>query len=365
MALPSGSWADEEVTLILKQLSEAPGPSGRESAVREVLLAEIREHVHSCRVDSMGNLIALKKGTGAQAPSPRVVMLSAHMDEVGLMVVHIDKDGLLAFKKIGGIDDRVLLSKRVLVGENRIPGVIGCKPVHLLSKSEREKVVSADDMAIDIGATSREAAEKLVKLGDYAVFDTQYELLSDGRVAKGKAFDDRAGCVVVAELLKGGPYPFDLYGVFTVQEEVGLRGARVAAYALEPDLAIALEGTVCDDSPKKRDVSPTTQMGKGPAISIMDRSVVADRRLVKLLATAAAELGIPYQYKQPGVGGTDSGAIHLAKEGVPTGVVSVPARYIHSPVCLLSLEDLDNTIQLMQAALDKLADLDLGGGVVS
>ena len=350
--------------MILKQLSDAPGPSGHEGAVRQAIIDAVKEHVDSYRVDTIGNLITLKRGTGPSPGGPGKVMLSAHMDEVALMIVHIGKDGLLRFHKVGGIDDRVLLSKRVWIGENRVPGVIGAKPIHLLSGSERQKVTSVDEMALDIGATSSEAAGKLVKLGDYAVFDTEYEVLCDGRVAKGKAFDDRAGCAVLAELLKGNAYPFDLYGVFTVQEEVGLRGARVAAYAVEPDVAIAFEGTVCDDSPKKRDVSPTTEMGKGPAISIMDRSVVADKRLVRLLTGTAQEQGIPYQFKQPGVGSTDSGAIHLAKEGVPTGVVSVPSRYIHSPVCMLSLDDLENTIKLMRAALPKLAELELRGGEI-
>ena len=207
-------------------------------------------------------------------------------------------------------------------------------------------------MAIDIGAKSQEEAEKAVKIGDYAIFATDFcQLTEDGlRTVKGKAFDDRAGCAVLIEVLKER-YPFDLYPVFTVQEEVGLRGARVAAYAVEPDVAFVLEGTICDDMPKKKDVSPTTQMGAGPAISIMDRSFIADRGLVKLLVETAEELDIPYQFKQPGIGGTDAGAIHLAKEGIPSATVSVPCRYIHSPVCLLSLEDLENTVRLMKAAL--------------
>jgi len=346
--------------LILKQLSEAAGPSGREDAVRQVIIDAIQDYVDSHRVDALGNLIALKKGTGGVAEGrPRRVMVSAHMDEVALMIAQIGKDGLLHFLKVGGIDDRVLLAKPVLVGEKRVPGVIGAKPVHLLKPAEREQVTPSDDLTIDIGVTTKDAATKLVKLGDYAVFDTAYQALPQSRVVKGKAFDDRAGCAVLAELVKGGPYPYDLYAAFTVQEEVGLRGARVAGYALEPDVAISLEGTVCDDSPKKRDVSPTTSMGGGPAITIMDRSVIADRRLVKLLVDAAEAEGIPYQFKQPGMGGTDAGAIHRAREGVPSTVVSVPARYIHSPVCMLSLDDLENTIKLMLAALDRLADFEL------
>jgi putative aminopeptidase FrvX len=338
--------------LILKQLSEAFGVAGCEDEVREIIIEAVRNYVDEYRVDNIGNLITLKKGTG----EPRLkVMLAAHMDEVGLMITHIEKDGNLRFRPVGGIDDRILLSKVVLIGKARLPGVIGVKPTHLLKEEERKQVVKVDQMAIDIGVKSREEAERIVRIGDYAVFDTEFcPLTEDGlRTVKGKAFDDRAGCAVLIEVLKDR-YPFDLYSVFTVQEEVGLRGARVAAYAIEPDVAFALEGTICDDMPKKKDVSPTTRIGAGPAITIMDRSFIADSRLVELLVETAEELGIPYQIKQPGVGGTDAGAIHLVKEGVPSATVSVPCRYIHSPACLLSLEDLENTVRLMKAALGKL-----------
>ncbi len=346
--------------MILQQLANASGPSGREEAVRQVVIEAIRDHVDSYQVDGLGNCIALKRGAAPAADGrSRRVMVSAHMDEVALMIVQITGEGLLRFRKIGGIDDRVLPSKRVLVGEKRVPGVIGCKPLHLLHDAEFGQVAASDDLYIDIGASSAAAAERLVQRGDYAVFDTPYEPWPQARLVKGKAFDDRAGCAVLVELLRGDPYPFDLYGVFTVQEEVGLRGARVAAYAVDPDAAIALEGTICDDMPKKKDISSTTVLGQGPSITIMDRSMIADRRLVQLLIDTAQAEGIPYQFKQPLMGSTDSGTIHLAREGVPTTVVSIPSRYIHSPVTLLSLDDLENTVKLMRAALIKLADLEL------
>jgi putative aminopeptidase FrvX len=340
--------------LILKELSEAFGVSGCEDEVRRLIIEAIKHDVDEVRVDSIGNLIALKRGTGE---SELKVMIAAHMDEIGLMITHIEEEtGAIRFRPVGGIDDRILLSKVVLIGKDRVPGVIGVKPVHLLKEEERRKVVKVDQMAIDIGVKSQEEAKKVVKIGDYAIFATDFcQLTEDGlRTVKGKAFDDRAGCAVLIEVLRER-YPFDLYPVFTVQEEVGLRGARVAAYAIEPDVAFVLEGTICDDTPKKKDVSPITELGAGPAITIMDRSFIADRRLVKLLVEMAEELGIPYQFKQPGMGGTDAGAIHLVKEGVPSATLSVPCRYIHSPVCMLSLEDLENTVKLLKAALGKLA----------
>lgn len=336
--------------MILQQLSDAMGVSGNEDAVRKIIADAVCSHVDELRSDTIGNLFAVKKARRARRPFK--VMVAAHMDEVGLMIVGHDGSGGLRFRPVGGIDDRVLPGKVVLVGPDRIPGVIGAKPVHLLKGDEGRQVVKMDSMLIDIGASSREEAEKLVKPGQVAVFDTRYQKI--GRTATGKAFDDRAGCAVLVELLRGVRFPFDLYGVFTVQEEIGLRGARVAASAVEPDCAFVLEGTVCDDLPKDRDTSPTTELGKGPAITLMDRSVLADRRLVDHLVATADKLGIPYQFKQPGVGGTDAGAIARTKTGVPSVPVAVPCRYIHSPIARLSLDDLDNTVRLMRASLERL-----------
>jgi endoglucanase len=246
----------------------------------------------------------------------------------------------------------VLPAKVVRIGKNKIPGLICITPVHLTSPAERKQVISHDKMVIDIGASSKAEAEKLVKQGDYATFDTSFEDLGD--VVTGKAFDDRAGCAILLALIDHGPYPFDFYPVFTTMEEVGLRGARVAGFSVMPDAAFVVEGTICDDSPKDRDLSPTTELGKGAALSVMDRSVVADPRLVKLVLDTARAERIPYQFKQPGKGGTDAGAIHLAKTGVPTVPVCVPSRYIHSPASVLSKADFENTVKLMTATLQRL-----------
>ncbi len=340
--------------MLLEQLSNARGVSGNEAPVRDLLIEAIKAHVSEYRVDHIGNLIAHKKARSARKSAPKV-MLAAHMDEVGLIIVHHESNGHLRFRVVGSIDPRVLLSKVVLIGKDKIPGVIGVKPIHLLKKKERDQVIDVEAMTIDIGAKSKEDAQGAVKIGDYAAFATEFGAVGDGLV-KGKALDDRTGCAALVEILKRD-YPFDLYGVFTVQEEVGLRGARVAAYAIEPDVAFVLESTVCDDSPKKKDVSPTTRLGDGPAITLADRSFISDRRLVHLLVETAKENRIPFQFKQPMIGGTDAGRIHLTKEGVPSAAVAVPTRYIHSPVSLLSLHDYQNMVALMTKTLPKLTKL--------
>jgi putative aminopeptidase FrvX len=327
---------------------ESPAP------VREILLEAIRGKVDEARIDSLGNLFAVKR-SALPGARPARVMVAAHMDEVGLMIVHIESSGFLRFRPVGGIDPRVLLSKQILIGEKAVPGVIGQKAVHLLKPADRSHVVSVEQMFIDIGAKDRAEAESLVKLGDCAVFATRFASL--GETAKGKALDDRAGCAALAELLSDAAYPSEVVGVFTVQEEVGLRGAQVAAYAVEPDFALVLEGTVCDDSPNKADVSPTTRLGAGPAISFADRSAIADRRLVDLVVATAKSIGCPYQFKQPLVGGTDAGRIHLSRGGVPTVVLAVPCRYLHSPVSLLSLSDFENTIKLARATLARIDEV--------
>ncbi len=341
--------------MLLEQLSNAFGPSGHEDEVRRLLARALRDRVDDLQVDALGNLIAFKRGTG---PEPRLkVMVDAHTDEVGLMITRIEKDGTLGFRALGGMDDRLLMAKRVIVGRDRLSGVILAPPIHLTKPEQRKQVIKREQLVIDIGATSREQAREMVGIGDYAVFATRFDLLTDDgwRVVKGKAFDDRAGCAAAAALAEES-YAVDLYLSFSAQEEVGLRGAGVAAFRIQPDLAFALEGTICDDAPKKKDVSPTTEMGKGPAITLMDRTFIADRRLVRLLMDTAQAQDLPYQFKQPGVGGTDAGAIHRSRTGVPSVTVAVPCRYIHAPVGLLSLQDFDNLVALMKATLHALPE---------
>jgi endoglucanase len=285
-------------------------------------------------------------------------MLSAHMDEVGFMITEVNKNGTLSFRA-PSIDARMLLAKRVVIGESRVAGVIGAPVPHLQKGDAASRVVDADDLFIDIGATDEKAASGKVKVGDFATFATTFTPLSDDPAwptARGKAFDDRAGCAALVALLKGGRYPVDLYGVFTVQEEVGLRGARVAAYRVDPQAAFALEGTICDDLPRPgdEDSTPVTRLGDGPAITLMDRSLIAHPGIVRLLQETAEAEGIRVQYKAPGLGGTDSGAIHLTRAGIPATAVAVPCRYIHGPAAILNLNDLAATVRLMDATLRRI-----------
>jgi putative aminopeptidase FrvX len=339
----------KEMTELLQELSEAVGVSGREEAVREIIYAAVKPHVDEIHVDALGNMITIKQGRGEDRLK---VMVAAHMDEIGLMITGYNGSGGLTFQPVGGILDAALAGKRVQVGPDLVPGVIGIKPIHLTKGNEAREVVKQDALFIDVGASSKEGAEGIAKIGDVASFLTPFCDL--GPTLMGKAFDDRAGCAALIELARGEPFSFDLYAVFTVQEEVGLRGARVAAYAVEPDAAVVLDCTPANDMPKKEDVSPNTVLGEGPAIYIMSGRIFSDRRLIELFTKAGDEGGIPYQLRQPGSGGTDAGSIQLARAGVPVVSVSVPGRYIHSPAAIIHRQDFENTPRLVRAALSRL-----------
>ena len=334
--------------MLLKELSELNGVSSRETPVRHYIRDRIAGKVDSISTDRLGNLIA-HKGQAKKGPK---IMLSAHMDEVGLMVVGIDASGLLKIKPVGGIDERILLSKRVVVGPKQIPGVIGAKPIHLQEKEERENPLKISALFVDVGATDRNDAEKDVKVGDLIAFDVQAEAFGDG-LFKGKALDNRAGCAVLLHLIEN-QYDLPLAFAFTVQEEVGLRGATVTAYDLNPDLALVVETTSAGDvSPLEKRQAPTS-LGQGPAISFMDQSIIVNPALVDELVTTANEAGLAYQFRQTTGGGTEAGVINQARTGVPTAVISIPCRYIHSPVGVLNLDDFTQTIKLIDAVLRKI-----------
>jgi endoglucanase len=327
--------------VLLTRLSEAAGIPGQEGEVRGLIRSEVGEFADEIRVDPIGNLIVLKRGRRGG----RSVMVAAHMDEVGLMVVGFDSSGLLHFKTAGGVDPRVLVSKTVLVGRNKYPGVIGSKPVHLQKKDEMERTLEVNSLFIDIGAKDKDDAKKMVNIGEQAVFATKCEPIGEGFI-KGKGFDDRAGCAVLVEALRTR-YDFDLWAVFTAQEETGVRGAGVAAHTIRPDLALVLDGTTAHDLPKTPEHARSSIPGLGPVIVHRDKSVVADRRIVSRLVEVAEASGIPYQFKRSITGGTDAGKIHQTGEGIPTGVLSIPCRFIHSPVSVMSTKDFANHAALV------------------
>lgn len=337
---------------LLRELSNAVAVSGDESAVRKIVLEAIQGHADEVKVDALGNVLAVKHARNGGSRDR--VLVAAHMDEVGLMITDIESDGALRFETVGSIADTVLLGKTVLVGAKRLPGLIGAAPVHLLSDERRGSIIKANQMRIELGVTSGEAAKKLVKVGDRATFAT--ELAEVGPSLRGKALDNRLGCATLIELLRGPAYGFELHAAFTVQEEVGLRGARVAGHAADPACAFVLDCTPAHDLPhadsEKENTQYNARLGLGPALYVADRATISDDRLVRYLRQTAEGAGLPWQYRQPGGGGTDAGAIHLARGGVPSVSVSVPGRYLHTPAALVRADDWRNSLRLMRRALE-------------
>ncbi len=339
---------NETLITTLQTLADLTGVSGDETKIRSAIKPLVENHVDTMRVDALGNLITCKRGT---AENPLRVLVTAHMDEVGFMVVGHTGEGGLRVEAVGSIPERLLPGTHVWVGKEHTPGVVGVQAIHRAHGNQQ--AASVEDLVIDIGAKNKEEAQEAAPLGTAITFASRFREM--GAALTGKAFDDRAGCAILVALLQGERLPCDLYGVFTVQEEVGLRGARVAAYAVEPDVGFALEGTLVDDLPKRdKDVSPTAELGKGPAITVMDRSYTTPPRLLSHVLKSAEAEGIPYQIKQPGVSSTEAGSIHPARGGVPAITIAVPCRYIHSPRALLHPDDLENTQRLVRAAIARL-----------
>lgn len=325
----------------IQALCSLPGVSSGEEAVRAYIQKEISPHCESIRTDTMGNLIAKKKGT---APGTKKLMLAAHMDEVGLIVHSITDEGYLKCRPVGGIDRRVLLGKRVLVGKDQLPGLIGLKAYHLTTAEEEKQIPKWKDLVIDIGAHDGDEAKAWVTPGDLVSFDSDVVFFGRNNM-KAKALDDRVGCAVLVELLKQ-PLPMDCTFVFTVQEEVGTRGAFGAAFSVKPDLALILEGTTAADLPGMKPHQKICAPGKGPVIPYMDGATVYDRGLFDLLRTLAEENSIPWQTKEYIAGGTDAGAIQRSREGVRAAAISAAVRYIHSPSSVVALDDCQQMLQL-------------------
>ena len=316
---------------VLEQLCSLYGISGNEEAVRDWILREITPYATTIEIDALGNLIAFKKG---EQPAKTKLMLSAHMDEVGLIVTHITDEGLLKFTTVGGIDKRVLCGKQVWI--NGHYGVIGGKPIHLMKGDEREKAVPVEELSIDIGAGSKEEAEQAVSLGDVAGFVSTFD--QEGNKIRGRALDDRVGCTILIDLIKRS-LPYDMTFVFCVQEEIGLRGARTAAYSVNPQAAIVVESTTAADIAGVEEGKEVCRLGDGPVVPFMDRSTIYDREYYQLAFALAEKENIPCQTKRAVAGGNDAGAIHVSRGGVRTISVSLPCRYLHAPMGMISKDD--------------------------
>ncbi|HOV81089.1 MAG TPA: M42 family metallopeptidase [Methanothrix sp.] len=340
-----------DIKSLLEKLSNAHGISGWEGSVQEIVSREIAPYVDEVRIDRLGNLIAVRNG---ERPS---IMIEAHADEIGLMVKQVDEKGFLRFIRIGGWFDQTLLNQRVIIHTRSGPvtGVIGCKPPHVMKEEERKKVIEGKDMFIDIGCTSQKEAEDLgILVGTPVSIDRTFATLQGDRVT-GKAFDNRAGLVAVIEALKRTKSKSAIYAVATVQEEVGLKGARVAAFGLEPDVAIAADVTIPGDHPGIEKKDAPIEMGKGPVVVMADasgRGIIATPQVIEWIAGTAREFQIPVQLEASDGGTTDATAIYLTKSGIPTGVISVATRYIHSPVEVLSLRDIDKAADLVARCLE-------------
>lgn len=338
---------------LLESLCAASAISGQESEVRKLVQSALEGHADELRTDALGNLLVSKKGSSRGGRLK--VLLAAHMDEVGLMVTGDDKDGIFRFDVVGGLRGSQLVGKTVIVGKDHVPGVIGFKPIHLTTSSERGTAVSVDSLRIDIG----NAPNGKVKVGDRVTFTPNFRVLGRGasRSIASKALDDRIGVASLIELVRHAPPGIDLCAAFTTQEEIGVRGAQVAAHHFEPDIAIALDCSPANDLPHwdgDENTQYNTRLGSGPAIYIADRGTLSDPRLVRHFASVAETEGIPYQYRQAGGGGTDASAMHRVHGGVPSMSISVPGRYLHTASGLVSFSDWQNTFRLVHAALSQM-----------
>lgn len=320
---------------LLQTLTQAFGPSGSEDTIREIITREVAPFCDELTTDPLGNLIAVKKGTGKH------IMVASHMDEIGLMITFIDDNGYLRFAPIGGVQIPYLPYRRVRFSDGTT-GIIG------VEKLDKPGDLKLEKLFIDIGASSRTEAEQMITIGSTVVFVGEYSQVGDHLTSK--AMDDRIGCYVAIEALKKVQSPHQLSFVFTVQEEVGLRGAKTAAYALAPDFAFSVDVTVTGDTPKGKQMD--MKLGKGIGIKVMDRSMITPPQIKNWMAEKAEEKGIPYQWEVLDMGGNDGGSILLTNGGIPTGVISIPTRYVHSPSEIVAKKDVEGAISLLIALLE-------------
>lgn len=336
----------------IKKLCEINGISGRESLVANEVVNQIKDIADSYHVDNIGNVIAFKKG---KATPKNKIMLSAHTDEVGMIITGVTDDGMLRLATVGGVNSKVILGRSVYIYEKNIYGVIGTKAVHMQTADERKTAVEEDKLYIDIGAKDKEDALKHIALGDSVSFIGDYEEFGDGFI-KAKAIDDRAGCAILIEIMKKD-LEFDTYFAFSTQEEVGLRGAKVASYTVRPDIAIIVETTATGDVSGVTGADRVSVVGDGAVISYMDHSTIYDKGLYDLAFKLGKEKNIACQTKTKISGGNDAGAIHVSHEGVRTVAVSIPSKYIHSPASVVKKDDVIATYEMALALANTVGNI--------
>ena len=339
------------MTDTLETLCKLPGVSGHEDAVRDYIREQVTPYADEIREDAMGNLLVHVRGKQSEEPGKKL-LIAAHMDEVGVIITDITPEGYLKFDFVGGVDRRVVLGKKVILGDKAIHGIIGLKAIHLTEGEERSKVPPLKSLYIDIGVSSKEEAEKLVSPGDVGTFPTWYLEFGNGYLMA-KAIDDRVGCTVMLELIRRG-LPRDAWFAFTVQEEVGCRGSQTAAWRLQPDCALILEGTTAADLPSQSGGEKVCCPGKGPVIPFMDGGSIYDPGLFKKLTALAEARGIPWQTKTKISGGTDASSIQRGGAGARVAAISAAVRNIHSPSCVICLEDMQKIYDLAYAFLEDL-----------
>lgn len=337
---------------MLKTLTEFNAVSGDEDRLRKFLINQIKPYADDIKVDTIGNIIAFKKGKNA---TKKINAVIAHMDEVGFIITKIEENGFLRFEEVGGISDAILLTQKVEIGDEKVSGILGVKAVHLQSKDERQNLIKMKNMYIDIGAKNKEEAEKKVKIGDYVAFASRYIEFGNDKI-KAKAIDDRVGVFAILELIKK-EYNEDIYFCFTTQEETGLRGAKILSHRLNADTCLVLEGTNAADVEGVKKHETVTNLGFGPALSVMDRASISSIKYNDFIKNVANENNLKYQLKKTLNGGNDAGSMAYGAKGCMTAVLSLPVRYLHSPISVAQKSDINDLINLTECVLKNIENL--------